>query len=377
MLAALACLLTLGFSAGASAKTPLDGNGMWIWYLSKSGGNAERVAKKAKAHNVSTVFIKNGDGTNNWSQFTPRLVRNLHRKGLDVCAWHFVYGSKPSGEAQVSAAAKKDGADCLIIDAETSYEGRYAAADKYMTKLRQKVGRGFPLALSGFPYTDYHPSFPYSVFFRRGGVQFNMPQIYWKAIGTTVKAAVGHTYKWNSLYDKQIFPTGQTYDDPGKKQLKAFRKETRSRGARGTNWWSWQETSNGEFRAIGGHVGGSRQGAKIGYPGLHKGSRGDSVVWLQELLKAWGSKLTVDGDFGKRSYSALRSFQRSHGLKRSGRAGKDTWRKLLRRKPEPTNWAHKHGGGHHRLSGPPAPDAPKSAGLPSTPEFPSGTPGHP
>ncbi len=378
MLALLACLLTFGLGASAQAKSPLQGNGMWIWYLNKSGGNAQRVAKKAKAHNVDTVFIKSADGTDPWRQFTHGLVRGLHRRGLKVCAWHFVYGDNPSGEAKRSAEAKKDGADCLIIDAESSYEGRYAAADKYMTQLRKKVGPHYPLALSGFPYVDYHPSFPYSVFFRKGGVQYNMPQIYWKTIGTSVNSAVSHTYRYNRPYGKSMFPTGQTYDDPGVKQMKAFRKEIRSRGASGVNWWSWQETSNKEFRAIGGKVRGKRPHPRASYPSLKRGSGGDLTVWLQETLKAWGYKLTVDGDFGKQTQHALLRFQQKHNLKTTGRTGNDTWRKLLKRDPVSTNWAHrKHGGGHHkgRLSA--ATDAPKSATLPSTPEFPKGTPGRP
>ncbi len=77
----------------------------------------------------------------------------------------------------------EDGADCLVIDAEAEYEGRYGAADTYVDKLRHAIGRHFPTALSSFPYVDYHPSFPYSVFLGKGGARFNLPQVYWHAIG--------------------------------------------------------------------------------------------------------------------------------------------------------------------------------------------------
>jgi hypothetical protein len=46
----------------------------------------------------------------------------------------------------------------------------------------RKVGDAYPLALSSFPYVDYHPAFPYSVFLGQGGAQSNVPQLYWYAM---------------------------------------------------------------------------------------------------------------------------------------------------------------------------------------------------
>ena len=94
------------------------------------------------------MFIKAGDGDDTWSQFTPELVGELKSRGLDVCAWQFVYGNDPAGEARVGAAAADDGADCLVIDAEAEYEGRYAAATLYIERLRAAVGADFPLGLA-------------------------------------------------------------------------------------------------------------------------------------------------------------------------------------------------------------------------------------
>ena len=67
-----------------------------------------------------------------WSQFNPTLVRELHAGGLQVCAWQYVYGNHPIAEAYLGAEAVQDGADCLIIDAETEYEGKYVQAQTYM-----------------------------------------------------------------------------------------------------------------------------------------------------------------------------------------------------------------------------------------------------
>ena len=102
-----------------------------------------------------------------------------------------------------------------MIDAESEYEGKYAAADRYIRTLRARIGETFPLSLAGFPYVDYHPAFPYSVFFGPGGATYNQPQMYWKAIETSVRAVYEHTYLFNRLWGHPIYPVGQTYEAPG------------------------------------------------------------------------------------------------------------------------------------------------------------------
>ena len=133
-----------------------------------SGGTAARIIARAKRSHVGTVYIKAGDGVGGWRQFTKSLVSSLHAGGLKVCAWQFVYGDAPVKEANVAAAAVAKGADCLMIDAEGQYEGKYASADRYMRKLRAQIGADFPVSLAAFPYVDYHPAFPYSVFLGPG-----------------------------------------------------------------------------------------------------------------------------------------------------------------------------------------------------------------
>jgi hypothetical protein len=191
------------------------GNGMWIWQLANSdGGDPVAIAARAHTTGISTVFVKSSDGTNRWPQFNSALVQALHATGLRVCAWHYVYGSDPIGEASLGVDAVLDGADCLVIDAEKHYEGRYAAAQQYVEALRASIGPSYPLGLTSFPYVDYHPRLPYSVFLGPGGAQANLPQVYWKAIGGTVDAVSAHTLAHNRLYGAAIAPLGESYDNP-------------------------------------------------------------------------------------------------------------------------------------------------------------------
>ena len=74
---------------------------MWIWYLSASdGGNLDEIAAQAQAAGIRTLYVKSSDGGSNfWSQFTPALVAQVHALGLQICAWQYVYGNDPVGEA--------------------------------------------------------------------------------------------------------------------------------------------------------------------------------------------------------------------------------------------------------------------------------------
>jgi hypothetical protein len=332
-----------GLVTPAARANPLDANAMWVWYVSASGGSGKAIAHKANRHNIGTVLVKSGDAGNYWSQFSPSLVAALHRRGLRVCAWQFVYGSSPVAEARVGADAVDAGADCLVIDAEGSYEGRYAAADHYIRELRSRIGHDYPLALAGFPYVDYHPSFPYSVFLGRRGAKFNVPQMYWHTIGTTVKHVYSHTYRFNRPYDRKIYPLGQTWQDPGREQLTDFRKYAREYGAGGTSWWSWQETEGREWDWVGKaiHHGIPGFSAHASFPGLVSGSRGDLVVLAQELLKAAGRSPGVDGVYGAKTARAVRRFQDDQGLDVTGTILEPTWRKLLHFKPKWINWGRR------------------------------------
>ena len=71
------------------------------------------------------------------------------------------------------------------------------------------------------------------------------------------------------------------------------------------------------------------------YPTLKKGNKGEYVKTLQKKLIAQGYSLPrygADGDFGSETESALKAFQRDHGLNADGIAGKKTWEALLAEK---------------------------------------------
>jgi hypothetical protein len=368
LLLPLLLLTAFLFAPGHKAEaSPFDKPGMWIWYVDSSeGGDLGKIIKRAKRAEIETVYIKSGDGNDTWSQFNKHVVHRLHRAGLDVCGWQYVYGRGPAREAKVSAAAKRRGADCFVIDAEAEYEGNYSGADRYIRKLRARVGMKFPVSVSTFPYGHYHPAFPYSVFLGPGAASDNQPQIYWDAIGDTVREAVGITWLDNLLYKRPIYPVGQTYMDPRDKELTAFRRYSLNYDT-APSWWSWQETNRSEWKTLG-----SKTRPYRGYrevrdkPVMERGARGDVVVWLQQHLNGADIDVPVSGIFGKKTYRGVRRFQKRHDLQADGVAGTRTWNKLLKVRPVRVHWSasrsRKLGAS---VSGAAPPGGPLSASLPA------------
>jgi len=320
----------------------LAGRGMWIWYVSRSsGGSVSSIVANARKYGINTVMIKSGDGRTMWSQFNPSVVSALHAAGLHVCAWQYVYGNFPRQEANVGATAVHDGADCLIIDAESEYEGKYVAAQSYITQLRNEIGQSFPVALAGFPYVDYHPGFPYSVFLGPGGAQYNTPQMYWVDIGTSVNTVYAHTYAYNTVYERAIDPLGQVYENPPLGQLIRFRQLSRTYGAAGVSWWDWQQASTTGWKGISIGAGNlTGVAATTSTPILKLKSLGDLVVWAQEHLATAGFTIPIDGDYGVETQSAVESFQAAQGLTVDGIVGPATWTALLHYAPAAVTWTH-------------------------------------
>lgn len=353
----LAMLLGTAGSASAAARrhaarahlratNPLHGRAMWIWELGRTdNGDVARIIAGAHYYRITTILIKSGDGTTLWPQFNRTLVFELHAAHLRVCAWQYVYGNHPGVEANLGADAVHDGADCLIIDAETEYQGRYVAAQAYVHDLRKQIGGRYPVALAGFPYVDYHPAFPYSVFLGPGGAQYNVPQMYWRDIGVSPAAVFAHTYAFNLPYRRPIYPLGQVYGNPPAGQIEQFRRLAMRYGAGGVSWWDWQEAGARDWAALSArpdslpHVSAAPDPSPATV-GLH--ARGDLVVWIQEHLVSAGEPDAVDGSFGPATLAAVEAFQAAHGLVPDGLVGPETWTALLRYPPAPITWV-RHG----------------------------------
>jgi hypothetical protein len=328
-------------TAVAASGTAFEGQGMWIWYVSKSdSGSVASIVTQAHAAGVTTLFIKSSDGPSNyWSQFSAQLVAELHANGLKVCAWQFVYGSEPIGEANLGAEAVANGADCLVIDAEGEYEGRYAAAQTYIDDLRAKIGPSYPLGLASFPYVYDHPSFPYSVFLGAGGAQYDAPQMYWKDIGQSVDTVYANTYIANRVYGRPIFPLGQTYGGVSSAELLRFREEAVDYGAPGMSFWDWQESGNVDWTTLATPLAPlTGVTPNTEYPELKSTNKDDEVLWMQEHLAAAIPTQETSGVFSAATVANVEAFQTAHAIAPTGVVEAATWTALLALTPVAVDW---------------------------------------
>jgi peptidoglycan hydrolase-like protein with peptidoglycan-binding domain len=230
-----------------------------------------------------------------------------------------------------------------VIDAEAEYEGHYAAAQTYITDLRAAIGASYPLALASFPYVSYHPSLPYSVFLGPNGAQYNAPQMYWKDIGVSVDTVYANTYIGNRIYERPIFPLGQTYGGVSSADVLRFREEAVDYGASGVSFWDWQETPESGWKALGAPLAPlTSVTPNTTYPELSSGRKGDQVLWMQEHLASAIPGQETTGKFGSSTAANLRSFQAAHGIPASGVTDAATWAALLALPPVAVNWT---GGG--------------------------------
>ena len=297
---------------------------MWIWYVSRSDhGDRSAIVAQARSAGIKTLFIKSGDGGSYMSQFSRSLVRSVHAGGVHVCAWQYVYGTVPIAEAAVGARAVRNGADCLVIDAEAEYEGRYVSAQTYVDELRAAVGRRYPVGLASFPYVDYHPSFPYSVFLGHSGAQFNLPQMYWRDIGTSVGAVYQHTYTDNRIYRRPIRPLGETDNGASVSEIALFRGLSVAYHARGLSWWDFAwSAANRLWSALSGPYTSVSRIPPLGFPLLRYGSAGDMVLWMQELLASALPAQRTTGLFASQTLADLRSFHRATASRPPARPGR-------------------------------------------------------
>lgn len=233
------------------AGQPLQGPGMWVWYVPGSSKEQQALISDLKRSGMRTVFIKSADGTRVWRQFDRSLVERFQAAGIHVCAWHYVYGDKPLEEARASAAAYRSGAECFVVDAEVEYKGRARQAGQYMDELRRLTSPEWLIGLSSFPYISYHLTFPYRTFLAPGRATVNLPQMYWKEIGRSPERVVNETYAQNVRLGRPVYPIGQTWEDPDPAEIKRFQAAISKAGAKGWSWWDWRSTSSRGWQALG------------------------------------------------------------------------------------------------------------------------------
>lgn len=330
-------------TGGNPVPAAFTGAGLWIWRLNEAdGGAAATIVSRARSARINTIILKSADGVDSeGSQFSAALVNALHAADLRVCAWQFIYGGAPAAEAAKALESVTAGADCLVLNAEKQYNGRYAQAQQYMSALRAGAGADFPIGFSSYARPTAYPNLPFSVFLGPGGAQVNLTQVYWQEGGRPVAKESADAAAGNRIYGRPLAPIGQstgavTFDD-----LQSFRSIWQAYGATGVSWFRWDSalTPADVWNALALPTPTLDPPVEPGWQAFAKGSSGDGVRWAQQHLAAFDPSIDPDGTFGDATEAVLRRFQLSRGLPSTGGTGPRTWAELLKLTPVAIDWS--------------------------------------
>ena len=312
------------------------GNGMWIWELPKSERRRPRRDRRpgARRRASSTVFVKSSDGADDRGRSsTRRSSQALHAHGLHVCAWQFVYGNDPLGEAAQGASAVATGADCLVIDAETPLRGQVRAGAAVR---RRAAGGGRPrlpdrpdvvpvrrlppaAAVLGLPRPGRRPGQPAAGLLeghrrdrRRGQRAHARPQ--------------PHLRRRRSR--RSARPTSRRR----RPRSSASAQVWAAYGAGGLSWWSWQATGAVDVgRARRRAARRRRAAARPGLAGARQGlTRATRSSGCRSTSRPSRPTLPVDGDVrhGDRR-GAARLPDVARPARRRGETDAATWQAVL------------------------------------------------
>ena len=197
-------------------KPSFAGIGIWIWYLNQAeGGDLDKIAEKALAHNIDWVAVKASDGPNIWTQISKAI--ELQKRGLKVYSWGYNYGEDFEEGPVVSAL--NQGVDGHIFDVEAEFAHLPGLLPKQKAEeLLDKVLAVYPqakLAYAPLPVIDYFPGLPYEVLNKECVA---MPQFYTKELGTgedySIERLVFIWQKWLEKWSEKplaIYPILQGY----------------------------------------------------------------------------------------------------------------------------------------------------------------------
>ena len=252
----------------------MNGKGLFIWKgRSCESGDLGQAVERAQALGLSWVALKIGDQDADHSRSYSDMalaVRAFRSAGLQVWAWHYVYGGcwidfvgsvhtdGPSPEHEALFACHQVetyGFDGYIIDAEREYKVAQPErrAARFVNALR---GIGVPVALSSYRYPSLHQEFPFEAFLELA--EIHMPQVYWGDYANAPELELERSRsELKAIKDLPFSPIGRAYigdghANPKPTELTRFMEICRKRELPGCSFWSWDALcthSGGQERA--------------------------------------------------------------------------------------------------------------------------------
>jgi hypothetical protein len=238
----------------------LGGKWVWVWNVRRcDGGDTARIAARLTDAGCEGALVKAFDGPRWFDQGRPwrEIAAELRSRGTSVGGWGYLYGNDPAGEAQRAIETATFGqANLLVLDVETEFKGKAAAAEEVCRRIRDELGPHYPLYFSSFAIARYHRTFPFAAFNRycTGAA----PQVYWNAFRWPVEQALAMTYEDHmalGIEPDRVFPVGGLYQEgliryPPPEEVREFGRVAARRGSAGVSFWSYEHMSSEMWQAV-------------------------------------------------------------------------------------------------------------------------------
>ena len=235
-----------------------QGKGIYVWYIKtllKIYGSFDAIAQEAVKLGFKHVELKvtNGAGRYNlrpvkngagiiWKDdLVGPFVEAMHKKGIKVYGWGYVYPNLVDVTARaIAKRVTSFDLDGFIVNAEHEFKGHSKVAGRLAGKIRQLLPDAI-LGLSSYRYPDMHPSFPFAEFMHQ--FDFHNQQVYWAGRSNPAKQLNDSIDQLKPLSDKPFVPIGFAYKEhgfePQPKELLEFAQETINLNLPGYSFWEW------------------------------------------------------------------------------------------------------------------------------------------
>ncbi|MBI4771719.1 MAG: hypothetical protein HY784_15220, partial [Chloroflexi bacterium] len=244
----------------------LKGKGIWIRRVYEcENADIGRMVDHAREAGYTHVLVKTSDGDDPYNidrsqrDFAAELIPRLRQAGIDVWAWHYVYGDPPPfkdtekaryWELEAQQAVRRCralaamGLQGYVIDAEGEYDripDRANKARAFCRILRDGLP-DLPIGLASWKWPSYHGPFPWSAF--RENIDLDMPQVYWISEHNPVEQLQRSVDEFRRMQPQLPYvAAGPAFFEhnwrPTPDDITAFLRRSLELGLPAANLWAW------------------------------------------------------------------------------------------------------------------------------------------